>query len=85
MNIPNAVRIGGYRYEVERPEGPFYTDSGDLCDGLHVPNVQVIKVAKDGNDEYQKTVFLHECLLPKDGVLTRMPTRHHLHILWQSC
>lgn len=62
MNIPNAVRIGGYRYEIERPEGPFYTDSGDLCDGLHVPNVQVIKVAKDGNDEYQKTVFLHECL-----------------------
>lgn len=72
MNIPNAVRIGGYRYEVERPEGPFYTDSGDLCDGLHLPNIQVLKVAKDGNDEYQKTV-------------TRMPPRHHLHILRQSC
>ena len=51
MNIPNAVRIGGYNYEVERPEGPFYTDSGDSCDGLPLPNVQVSKVAHHDNDE----------------------------------
>lgn len=62
MNIPKEVRIGGYNYEVERPARPFYTDNGDLCDGLHIPNIQVIKVANDGNDEYQNTVFLHECL-----------------------
>ena len=62
MNIPKEVRIGGYNYEVARPARPFYTDSGDLCDGLHIPNIQVIKVANDGNDEYQNTVFLHECL-----------------------
>lgn len=53
------MKIAGYDYSVERPEESF-VNGDDACDGLHVENEQIIKVAKTGNAAYQNTVFIHE-------------------------
>lgn len=59
MRVTSKVKVGGYDYTVDRPEEPFY-NNGDLCDGLHLPDVQVLRAAKHGSEDYQNTVFLHE-------------------------
>ncbi len=61
MNIPEKVRVAGYTYEVQRPEGSF-VDGTTACDGIHTPHETVIKVAQRGNAAYQNTVFLHELI-----------------------
>ena len=60
MKISNKVKIGGYTYAVERPDEPFVASGNVVCDGVHIFNEQLIKVAKSGSSAYQETVFLHE-------------------------
>lgn len=61
MNITEKVKIGGYVYDVKRPDAPFPSASCDaVCDGEHNFPGQLIKVAFAGTKIYQDTVFLHE-------------------------
>ncbi len=59
MNIPNKIKIGGFTYNVERPEGPFVSGN-TLLDGEHSFVDRTIKVSTTGCAEYQNVVFLHE-------------------------
>ena len=61
LNITEKVKIGGYMYDVQRPEAPFPSaDCSNVCDGEHNFSEQLIKVAFAGTKVYQDTVFLHE-------------------------
>lgn len=59
MRIPKQVKIGGFTYNVERPDVPFVSD-GIAADGEHCFANKTIKVASNGCPEYQDLVFLHE-------------------------
>lgn len=61
MKIPNTVKIGGFTYNVERPDRPFIGCNGaTICDGEHSYPDKYIKVVESGCKEYQDLVFLHE-------------------------
>lgn len=61
MNIPKKVKVGGFTYDVIRPNAPF--PNGDsVCDGLHVFAEQQIMVSDTGSPNYQYLVFLHELI-----------------------
>ena len=59
MKIPKRVKIGGFAYNVERPNEPFVSDN-IVADGEHNFVDKIIKVAAKGCPEYQDLVFLHE-------------------------
>lgn len=59
MKIPEKIKIGGFAYDVERPEQPFVSD-GAALDGEHDFAEKKIRVAQRGCSEYQEVVFLHE-------------------------
>lgn len=59
MKITEHVKVGGFTYDVSRPDEAF--PLGDnVCDGSHTFASQQIKVAKTGTQTYQNMVFLHE-------------------------
>ncbi len=59
MKIPEKIKIGGFVYDIERPEQPFVSDS-EALDGEHDFAEKKIRVAQRGCSEYQDVVFLHE-------------------------
>lgn len=61
MNIPKTVKVGGYIYEVQRPNDSFVSGCS-ACDGLHTLHTHTIQVAKRGDEAYQNTVLLHELI-----------------------
>lgn len=60
MNIPETVKIAGYRYTVERPNTALITSGIQIADGQHDGGEHKIIVVREGNEAYQNTVFLHE-------------------------
>ncbi len=61
MNITEKVKIGGYVYDVQRPDATFPSaNCTTVCDGEHNFAEQLIKVVTSGTTAYQNTVFLHE-------------------------
>lgn len=60
MKIPKKIKIGGFTYNVERPEGSFVSATGDALDGEHHFAEKRISVGTLGCREYQNVVFLHE-------------------------
>lgn len=59
MTIPKTIKIGGFNYYVERPDGAFVSD-GMALDGEHNFAEETIKVSTNGCGDYQDLVFLHE-------------------------
>ena len=63
MNILKQIKIGGFIYDVERPEGSFIGDNNNstyVLDGEYSFSKKLIKVGNNGCSDYQKMVFLHE-------------------------
>ena len=59
MRIPQQIKIGGFNYIVERPNGAFLSN-GAAFDGEHSFADRTIKVSTNGCPDYQDLVFLHE-------------------------
>jgi hypothetical protein len=59
MFIPKRIKIGGFIYNVERPDESFISNF-NILDGEHSFANHTITVAKVGSNEYQNVVFLHE-------------------------
>jgi len=60
MNIPKQVKVGGFLYNVERPNDSFVNSSGTALDGQHSLTEKTITVSARGCGAYQDLVFLHE-------------------------
>ncbi len=60
MKIPKQIKVGGFTYKIERPEGSFVSDDGTALDGEHSFSEKTIRVGTSGCEEYQGIVFLHE-------------------------
>lgn len=60
MNIPEKVKIGGFIYNVERPDGSFVDASGAALDGDHRFAQKTIRVGTSGCGDYQDLIFIHE-------------------------
>jgi hypothetical protein len=60
MKIPKTIKIGGFNYHIERPDGAFVSSDGVALDGEHNFSEKTIKVGTNGCGDYQDLVFLHE-------------------------
>ena len=60
MKIIDKVKIGGFVYDVKRPESAFVGKGGTALDGEHSYAEKTITVGGNGCEEYQNLVFLHE-------------------------
>ena len=61
IHIPETVKIAGCVYSVDREEKSFVNGS-NVVDGTHSFFEQKIKVVREGTEEYQSVVFLHELM-----------------------
>lgn len=59
MRIPKQVKVGGFTYHVDRPDGAFVSD-GAALDGEHSLSEKTIRVSTHGCGDYQDLVFIHE-------------------------
>jgi len=60
MRIPEKIKIGGFIYNIERPEGSFVSNAGVALDGEHSFSEKRISVCTRGCGDYQDVIFLHE-------------------------
>ena len=61
IHIPETVKIAGCVYSVDREEKSFVNGS-NVVDGTHSFFEQKIKVVREGTEDYQSVVFLHELM-----------------------
>lgn len=60
MEKLKKIDVGGYEYEIEYKNEAFVNANAQAIDGQCIFSDQKIIIAKTGNEQYQKTVLLHE-------------------------
>lgn len=69
MNIPEKINILGFNYEIiETDDKNILVDDSTLCHGYVRYNDRKIYLEKSSNEEFKKTILIHEILHAIDNI-----------------